>query len=153
MSTALEKLGDIDFSCHSGLELFKRNLFLFPTYCRLVLYMFLFEHSMVLYGTIITLFMTYHKIICVALYSEEIRMQTFVMIQFKSFVVIISAWKLLFCLAVFHFYTPPQDSGGVLWFHVGHPCVCLSIRLSDRISFPDDNLIKHQWIFTKRYVY
>ena len=26
-------------------------------------------------------------------------------------------------------YTPPQDSGGVLWwFHIGCPCVCLSIH-------------------------
>ena len=39
--------------------------------------------------------------------------------------------------------------------------VCLSIRRSvsqsnvrplDRISFPDDNLSKHQWIFTKLYM-
>ena len=28
------------------------------------------------------------------------------------------------------YYTPPNDSGGVLWFHVGCPCVCLSICLS-----------------------
>ena len=44
--------------------------------------------------------------------------------------------------------------GGVLWFHVGRPWVCLSvrpscIRPSVRFSFPDDNLSKHQWIFTK----
>ena len=24
------------------------------------------------------------------------------------------------------FYTLPHNSGGVLWFHVGRPCVCLS---------------------------
>ena len=24
----------------------------------------------------------------------------------------------------FTFYTPPRNSGGVLWFHVGRPCVC-----------------------------
>ena len=23
----------------------------------------------------------------------------------------------------YHFYTPPHDSGGILWFHVGRPCV------------------------------
>ena len=40
-----------------------------------------------------------------------------------------------------HFYTLPHDSGGVLWFHVGCPFV--------PISFLDDNLSKHQWIFTK----
>ena len=60
------------------------------------------------------------------------------------------------------FYTPPQDSGGVLWFHVGCLCVCTSlscmsilpaIRPSIRISFLDDNLRKHQWIFTKRDVH
>ena len=28
----------------------------------------------------------------------------------------------------FFFYTPPHDSGGVLWFHVGRPCVCPSAR-------------------------
>ena len=54
------------------------------------------------------------------------------------------------------FYAPPHNSGGVLWFHVGRPCP--SIRLSVvcpsvRFSFPDDNLSKHQWIFTKRYVH
>ena len=105
------------------------------------------------------------------------------------------------------FYTPPHDSGGVLWFHVGRPCVCPSVSrpsicpsthssifrfrmitwvniigfspnlvcalilwrsdlgllmgkfhqiltaLSARdmpiFSFPDDNLSKRQWIFTK----
>ena len=48
------------------------------------------------------------------------------------------------------FYTPPHDSGGVLSFHYGRPCVCPSVvRPPVRISFPDDNLSKHQWIFTK----
>ena len=52
------------------------------------------------------------------------------------------------------FLYPPHNSGGVLWFHVGPPCVCssishTSISLSVHISFPDDNLSKHQWIFTK----
>ena len=28
------------------------------------------------------------------------------------------------------FYTPPHDSGGVLWFHVGRLCVCPSVRQS-----------------------
>ena len=28
----------------------------------------------------------------------------------------------------FTFDTPPHNSGGVLWFHVGCPCVCLSVR-------------------------
>ena len=45
-----------------------------------------------------------------------------------------------------------------IWFHIGCPCVCLSICPSVlqssvhpfvRISFLDDNLSKHQWIFTK----
>ena len=27
-----------------------------------------------------------------------------------------------------YFYTPPHDSGLVLWFHVGYPCVCLYKR-------------------------
>ena len=28
----------------------------------------------------------------------------------------------------FHFYTPPHDNGGVLWFHVGRPSVsCTSV--------------------------
>ena len=40
------------------------------------------------------------------------------------------------------FYTPPHNSGGVLWFH-------MSVRPSVRFSFPDDNLSKHPWIFTK----
>ena len=57
-------------------------------------------------------------------------------------------------LISFHFYTPPHDSGRVLWFHFGRPCVCMSVRQlhvhsSVRISFPDDNLSKHQCIFTK----
>ena len=52
------------------------------------------------------------------------------------------------------FYTPPHNCGGVLWFHVGHPCVHpsvrpLYVRSSVHFSFPDDNLSKHQWIFTK----
>ena len=44
-----------------------------------------------------------------------------------------------------HFYIPPHNSGGVLWFHVGRLCVHPSVRF----SFPDDNLSKHQWVFTK----
>ena len=47
-----------------------------------------------------------------------------------------------------YFYTPPHNSGGVLWFYVARPCVCPS-RPSVRFSFPDDNLSKPQWIFTK----
>ena len=44
------------------------------------------------------------------------------------------------------FNTPPHNSDGVLWFHVGRPCVCPSVRQSYvRISFSDDNLSKpHQ---------
>ena len=34
------------------------------------------------------------------------------------------------------FYSPPHNSGRVLWFHIGCPCLCLSVRF----SFPDDNL-------------
>ena len=42
----------------------------------------------------------------------------------------------------------------VLWFHIGRPCVCPSISHTSLcplvcISFPDDNVSKHQWIFTK----
>ena len=52
------------------------------------------------------------------------------------------------------FYASPQNSGGVLWFHVGRPCVCPSVRLPHvrpyvRISFLDDNLSKPEWIFSK----
>ena len=49
-------------------------------------------------------------------------------------------------------YTQPHNSGGVSWFHVGLPCVCPSIwhpsiLLSIHISFLDDNVSIHQWIF------
>ena len=44
-----------------------------------------------------------------------------------------------------YFYTPSHDSGRVLWFHLGHLCV----RPSVHILFQDDNMSKHQWIFTK----
>ena len=60
------------------------------------------------------------------------------------------------CKTIDTFYTPPHDSGGVLWFHVGRPCVSVRpsvhssvVGPSVRFSFPDDNLSKHQWIFTK----
>ena len=43
-------------------------------------------------------------------------------------------------------YTPSHNSGGVLWVHVARPSV---VRPSVRFSFPDDNLSKPQWIFTK----
>ena len=43
---------------------------------------------------------------------------------------------------------PHHDSGGVLWFHVGHLCVCPtvcpSIHPSVHFLFPDDNLSKYQ---------
>ena len=53
-----------------------------------------------------------------------------------------------------YYYTPPHNSGGILWFHVGRPWVRPSVRPSVRrtfvrFSFPDDNLSKHQWIFIK----
>ena len=52
------------------------------------------------------------------------------------------------------FYTPPHDSGRVLWFHVGRPYVCpsvsrTSVHPSICFSFPDEDLSKHHWIFTK----
>ena len=50
------------------------------------------------------------------------------------------------------FHTPPHDSGGVLWFHIGRPCVQPSVVRSVSVcpfSFPDDILSIHQWIFTK----
>ena len=59
--------------------------------------------------------------------------------------------------SVFSIFIPrhiqPHNNGGV-WFYFGRPCVRpsvrpLVVRLSVRISFPDDNLSKHQWIFTK----
>ena len=54
-------------------------------------------------------------------------------------------------LNLFHtFYTPPHDSGRVLWFHVGRLCICTFTHLSSVcMSFLNDNLSKHQWIFTK----
>ena len=60
------------------------------------------------------------------------------------------------CVFFILFYTLPHNSGGVLLFHVGRQCVCRSepsIRPSTcssvRFSFPDDNLRKHEKIFTK----
>ena len=52
------------------------------------------------------------------------------------------------------FYIPPHESGRVLSFHIGLPCVSLFIRPFVvhpvvGISFPDDNLSKQQWIFIK----
>ena len=56
-------------------------------------------------------------------------------------------------------YTLPHNSDGVLWFHIGCPCVNPSIQLSyihlSIFLFPDDNLnkyewiVKYQWILTK----
>ena len=43
----------------------------------------------------------------------------------------------------------PHNSGGVLSCHVSCPCVGLSVVF----SFPDDNLSKYQWIFTKLSVF
>ena len=33
------------------------------------------------------------------------------------------------------FYTPPHNSGGVLWFHIGHPCVRPSVSRPSVRSF------------------
>ena len=62
--------------------------------------------------------------------------------------------SLFFFFFFFFFYTPPHDSGRVLWFHVGRPCVCPSVSHTSvhpfvSFLFPDDNLSKPQWIFTK----
>ena len=58
--------------------------------------------------------------------------------------------NLFFYHFFFTFYTPPHNSDGVLWFHLGSPSVRLSIVCpSVRFLVPDDNLSKHQWIFTK----
>ena len=51
------------------------------------------------------------------------------------------------------FYTPPHNSGGVLWFYVGRRCVHPSIHPSIHFSFLDDNFSKHKWIFTKLGMY
>ena len=44
-----------------------------------------------------------------------------------------------------------HNSGRVLWFHfvIRESVRCMSICPSVHFSFPDDNLSKHQWIFTK----
>ena len=55
------------------------------------------------------------------------------------------------------FYTPPHDSGWVYGFTLDvrvsfcPSVICLSVVgcPSVRFSFPDDNLSKRQWIFTK----
>ena len=53
----------------------------------------------------------------------------------------------LFDRFVFVFYTRPHNSDGYYGFTlVVRPSV---VRPSVRFSFPDDNLSKHQWIFTK----
>ena len=44
------------------------------------------------------------------------------------------------CFLCTDFHIPPQDSGWILWFHVGRPSV---------FSFQDDNFCKYQCIFTK----
>ena len=46
-------------------------------------------------------------------------------------------------ISFLHFYTPPHNSDGVLWFHVGRPCVRPSVHPSVHFSFPDDNSSKH----------
>ena len=52
------------------------------------------------------------------------------------------------------FYTLPHDSGRVLWFHIGLPCVSPSVVCpSVHFLFPDDSLSKHQWIYTKLGLY
>ena len=119
--------------------------------------------------------------------------------EIKNISVLLTFYLRLF----YHFYTPPQDSGGVLWFHVGRPHVRPSVSQSyvrpsvfrfrmitwvnmngfspnlvfalilwrsglglltgkffqiftelpaqdtPIFSSQDDNLSKHQWIFTK----
>ena len=70
--------------------------------------------------------------------------------------------KVLFFIIRYFFYnlskvpfcTSLQDSSLVLWLHVGRPCIRPSVRPSVvrpslHISFLDDNLSNHQWIFTK----
>ena len=53
-------------------------------------------------------------------------------------------------MRIVYFYTPQDDSGGVLWFHIECPCVRPSIsQLYICILFPDDIFRKHRWIFTK----
>ena len=74
---------------------------------------------------------------------------TFIQFKYKWIFVILKLCETGHWSTCFDFYTPPHDSGGVLWFYIGHPCVCPSIH----ISFPDDNLSKHQWIFTKISMY
>ena len=44
------------------------------------------------------------------------------------------------------FYTPPHNSGGVLWFHAGR---LSCIRRPYVFLILDDNLSKYQWIVTK----
>ena len=50
-----------------------------------------------------------------------------------------------------HFLYPPHDSGRVLWFHVGCPCVCPSVVHPSVppfiFSFPDDNSSKYEWFW------
>ena len=49
-------------------------------------------------------------------------------------------------LKVYHFFTMPHNSGRVLWYHIGCPCVCPSVII---FSFNVNNLSKCLWVFTK----
>ena len=64
---------------------------------------------------------------------------------------------------VYIFFSPSHDSGGELWFHVGRPCVCLSVHPSVSrtyvrrppvhptvcLLFPDGDLSERQLTFSK----
>ena len=55
----------------------------------------------------------------------------------------------LLCPNFYTFYAPPHNSGGGGGGGGGGGWIMVSRWTSVRFSFPDDNLSKHQWIFTK----
>ena len=79
------------------------------------------------------------------LIGQEIRLFEFLSVLHKNYLV-----------DFLPFLYPATQYWRVLWFHVGRPCTrpCVrpsAVRPSVRFSFfVDDNLSKHQWIFTKR---
>ena len=77
---------------------------------------------------------------CLIWFHFVLQKYLFVFLLLFFFVVVVFSAQLKALLQnVAAFYTPPHDSGGVLWFHVGHQCVhpsvhpsvvCMSIRPS-----------------------
>ena len=69
----------------------------------------------------------FEQFLCVSLRNSYLSSNNFLTEDQLIFSLRTSKSAISLCTPSHNYNIPPHDNGGVLWFHIGRPCVCLSI--------------------------